>query len=39
MPKVLWAALLFGLALAPQARAGTMVRIRNETWTQADERG
>ena len=39
MPKALWAALLFALALAPQARADTMVRIRSETWTQADERG
>ena len=39
MPKALWAALLFALALTPQARADTMVRIRSETWTQADERG
>jgi hypothetical protein len=35
----LWAALLFGLALVPQAQADTLVRIRSEAWTPADERG
>src|SRR3982750_1070400 len=39
MPKAFWAALLFSLALAPQAQADTMVRIRSETWSPADERG
>src|ERR1700712_2434532 len=39
MPKAWLGALLFAFALAPQAQADTVVRIRAETWTAADERG
>nr|MBA2590362.1 hypothetical protein [Alphaproteobacteria bacterium] len=39
MPKAWLGALLFLLALGREAQADTLVRIRSEAWTPADERG
>ncbi len=39
MPKAWLAALVFLAAFGREAQADTLVRIRSEAWTQADERG